>query len=135
MEPIIRHGKKVQVQKAGDRDALIRKAAAVCQSWQENGYDTIAVVCRDRENAAKTAAELDKYITVQESDLEKAVFDKGIMVLPVEYTKGLEFDAVLILIPRWTNTRWRTGMPSCYMWRQPGPYTNFMCCIPETSPD
>ncbi len=99
VEPIIRHGKKVQVQKAGDRDALIRKAAAVCQSWQENGYDTIAVVCRDRENAAKTAAELDKYITVQESDLEKAVFDKGIMVLPVEYTKGLEFDAVLILDP------------------------------------
>ena len=71
----------------------------MCRSWQENGYDTIAVVCRDRENAAKTAGEMGKYITVQESDLEKAVFDKGIMVLPVEYTKGLEFDTVLILDP------------------------------------
>lgn len=42
---------------------------------------------------------MGEYITVQESDLEKAVFDKGIMVLPVEYTKGLEFDTVLILDP------------------------------------
>ena len=99
VEPIIRHGKKVQVQQAAGHEELIREAAAVCRSWQENGYDTIAVVCRDRENAAKTAVEMGKYITVQESDLEKAVFDKGIMVLPVEYTKGLEFDTVLILDP------------------------------------
>ncbi len=34
-----------------------------------------------------------------ESDLEKAVFGNGVMVLPVEYTKGLEFDTVLILDP------------------------------------
>ena len=34
-----------------------------------------------------------------ESNLEKAEFGNGIMVLPVEYTKGLEFDAVLILNP------------------------------------
>ena len=34
-----------------------------------------------------------------ESDLEKAVFDNGVLVLPVSYTKGLEFDAVLIFDP------------------------------------
>ena len=32
-------------------------------------------------------------------DPEKASFEKGIMVFPVEYTKGLEFDAVLLLSP------------------------------------
>ncbi len=37
----------------------------------------------------------EKLIPVAESDLEKAVFGSGIMVLPVEFTKGLEFDAVL----------------------------------------
>ena len=36
-----------------------------------------------------------------ESDPEKVNFGKGILVLPVEYTKGLEFDAVLI----WNPTR------------------------------
>ena len=32
-------------------------------------------------------------------DPKKASFEKGIMVFPVEYTKGLEFDAVLMLDP------------------------------------
>ena len=61
--------------------------------------ETIAVVCRDQESAAQTAKELSEYVNLIESDLEKAEFGSGIMVLPVEYTKGLEFDAVLIMDP------------------------------------
>lgn len=99
VEPIIRHGDPVAVKRSADRAALIREAAAVCRNWQEKGFDTIAVVCRDQAGAALAAAELGAHIPVRESDLEKAVFDSGIMVLPVEYTKGLEFDAVLILDP------------------------------------
>lgn len=98
VEPIIRHGSHVQVRRLDDRQALIRAAADVCQKWQ-GGFDTIAVVCRDQASAAAAAKELSQYIDVIGSDLEKAVFGSGIMVLPVEYTKGLEFDAVLILDP------------------------------------
>ena len=36
---------------------------------------------------------------VVEEDLETAEFGEGVMVLPVAYTKGLEFDAVLLLDP------------------------------------
>ena len=57
------------------------------------------MICRNREEAARTAGELQKLIPLAESDLEKAVFGSGIMVLPVEFTKGLEFDAVLLLDP------------------------------------
>ena len=99
VEPIIRHGSAVQVSKIKDREILWQNAAKVCQNWQEKGLDTIAVICRNPGNARTAAAELGKYINVIESDLEKAVFGSGIMVLPVEYTKGLEFDAVLILDP------------------------------------
>ena len=99
VEPIIRHGSAVQVSKIKDREILWQNAAKVCQNWQEKGLDTIAVICRNPGNARTAAAELGKYISVIESDLEKAVFGSGIMVLPVEYTKGLEFDAVLILNP------------------------------------
>ena len=99
VEPIIRHGSAVQVSEIKDREILWRNAAKVCQNWQEKGLDTIAVICRNAENARTAAVELGKYISVIESDLEKAVFGSGIMVLPVEYTKGLEFDAVLILDP------------------------------------
>ncbi len=99
VEPIIRHGEDVYVGEKKNRIELIRAAAAVCKGWQEKGLDTIAVVCRDREGASRAAGELGRYIGVRESNLETAVFGSGVMVLPVEYTKGLEFDAVLILDP------------------------------------
>ena len=98
VEPIIRHGNPVQLSEVSG-SALIQKAAEVCKGWQKKGLDTIAVVCRNGKSAEKAAKELGKYADVMESDLERAVFGSGIMVLPVEYTKGLEFDAVLILDP------------------------------------
>lgn len=99
VEPIIRHGDPVKVSEVTDTGQLMKNAAKVCKDWQAKGFDTIAVVCRNREKAAAAARELEKYIPIVESDLEKAEFSSGIMVLPVEYTKGLEFDAVLILDP------------------------------------
>ena len=95
-EPVLRHGDPVLVEKAADDVELIARAEAVCRDWQRNGFDTIAVICRDEKEAERTAKELGKRLPVAESNLEKAVFDKGIMVLPVEYTKGLE---VLLLDP------------------------------------
>ncbi len=99
VEPIIRHGDPVRLLEIPGREALLQKAAGICRSWQEKGLETIAVVCRGRKDAETAAKELGRYMEVMESDLEKAVFGNGIMVLPVEYTKGLEFDAVLILDP------------------------------------
>ena len=97
-EPIIRHGEKVVEIQAKDRRDLIRMAARTCKNWQKKGFETIAVVCRDAESAKQASEELSSYIDVLESDLEKAVFDNGVLVLPVSYTKGLEFDAVLLLL-------------------------------------
>lgn len=102
VEPIIRHGNPVTVEQAAQdvsAEEFFRRAAEICRQWQGQELDTIAVVCRNREEAAETAEQLAKYIEIMESDLEKVNFGKGIMVLPVEYTKGLEFDAVLILNP------------------------------------
>ncbi|MDE6739963.1 MAG: ATP-binding domain-containing protein, partial [Lachnospiraceae bacterium] len=101
VEPIIRHGSPVQVRQTANRQSMIREAAEICRRWQRgsNALETIAIVCRDQEEAAAAAQELSQYIDVMESDPEKTEFGSGIMVLPVEYTKGLEFDAVLILNP------------------------------------
>lgn len=103
VEPIIRHGSAVAVEERRDagKEAFAVRAAKICRRWQEQGYDTIAVVCRNAAAAREAAELLSKRITIMESDLEKADFGNGILVLPVEYTKGLEFDAVLI----WDPTR------------------------------
>ena len=99
VEPIIRHGNPVQMRQMADRKEAVQYAAKVCRDWQERGLGTIAVICRSDKAAAAVSEELAEYVEVMESNLEKAVFGNGIMVLPVEYTKGLEFDAVLILNP------------------------------------
>lgn len=98
VEPIIRHGDEVTVRKTEEAH-IWEQAADICRTWQQKGFPTIAVVCRNKQEALITAKELGKYVKLMETDLEKAEFGNGIMVLPVEYTKGLEFDAVLILNP------------------------------------
>lgn len=99
VEPIIRHGNAPLVLSVKNQDALLEKAASVCWEWQQKGLETIAVICRNSETAKKVSHKLGQLIEVMESNLETAEFGNGIMVLPVEYTKGLEFDAVLILNP------------------------------------
>lgn len=99
VEPIIRHGKEVELLKVSTKRELYEEAAKRCREWQKKGLNTIAVICRSPERAEVVAKQLGRLLPVCESDLEKAVFSDGVMVLPVAYTKGLEFDAVLILDP------------------------------------
>lgn len=78
---------------------LYEETARRCRAWRKQGLNTIAIICRTPEKAELVARQLGRLIPVCESNLEKAVFSDGIMVLPVVYTKGLEFDAVLIFDP------------------------------------
>ena len=97
-EPIIRHGQEPQVCPA-PAEELLRRAAEVCRDWQERGLATIALICRTERQARDVVKALSPMLPLSGTDLETAEFGSGVMVLPVEYTKGLEFDAVLILNP------------------------------------
>lgn len=99
VEPVLRHGTAVRKEAFDDEAALLAAGVQTIKTWQAQGYETIAVVCRDEAEAADTARKLKQYVPVVEEDLETAEFGEGVMVLPVEYTKGLEFDAVLLLDP------------------------------------
>ncbi len=52
---------------------------------------------------------MEKQISLADNDPETARFDRGILVLPVEYTKGLEFDAVLLYDPSKEKYPWEDG--------------------------
>ncbi|MGN0484619.1 MAG: 3'-5' exonuclease [Lachnospiraceae bacterium] len=99
VKPIIRHGKKVEVrnmQKEADR---LAETVKVIKDWQQTGYETIAVICRDTGKAEQIAAALKQYVKIEDCNPECAEFGEGVMVLPVAYTKGLEFDAVILYDP------------------------------------
>ena len=102
-EPISRHGSPVCISACADEKEMLAETQKCIENWQRKGRDTIAVICRDEEEAAAVRAYLEKNITLADSDPETADFTEGVMILPVEYTKGLEFDAVLLYDPSGEN--------------------------------
>ena len=98
-EPILRHGNPVSMQGYESEDAMNRAVVGIIERWKQEGHETIAVICADSEEAERVTGMLSEKIAIADSNPETAVFDEGVMVLPVEYTKGLEFDAVLLYHP------------------------------------
>lgn len=97
VEPIIRHGNEVRTEKCGDEEQMISEAAKVIREWQKKEYETIAVICRDEAEVYRLSGKLKKKVKLREFNAETEEFGNGVMVLPIEYAKGLEFDAVLLL--------------------------------------
>lgn len=99
VEPIIRHGKDVTMAQLSDDKELYRYTAEQVKHWQKEGLETIAIVCRDEKEAEKIKKMLGKKLSVTGDNLGNTEFGSGVMILPVAYTKGLEFDAVLLFDP------------------------------------
>ena len=96
VQPIIRHGSEVRVTGCSSYDALIKETVSAVRQWQQDGKDTIAVICADEKEAQRVTGSLSKMLELLPNDPSSMEFHTGVMVLPLEYTKGLEFDAVLI---------------------------------------
>ncbi|MDF2485527.1 MAG: ATP-dependent helicase rep [Herbinix sp.] len=101
IEPIIRHGKEVGLIKAEGESGLVAKTVELIKSIRDNGYDTIAIICRTVEETLKVKKLLSPYVPIEhlEDDIEEMTFSSGNMVLPIHMTKGLEFDSVIIWNP------------------------------------
>lgn len=103
VEPIIRHGAEPEIMHVSENEA-VAQTAALCRSWQNEGYGTIAVICRREDEAAELNRQLlTSGFKVLENDPDKAEFGSGVIVLPIALTKGLEFDAVCVYEPNRDN--------------------------------
>lgn len=99
VEPIRRHGAPVYIAECKDIDSIIAESIKTIRRWQSSGRETIGVICRDSAEADNVKKMLGAELILADTNSETAGFTAGIMVLPIEYTKGLEFDAVLIYNP------------------------------------
>lgn len=93
IQPVIRHGKEVEFYKTKEP---AQKTAALIEEIQKRGYDTTAVICRNEKEAEEVRQQLKTLLGVEGEEEE---FRKGVMVLPIQLTKGLEFDAVILWNP------------------------------------
>ncbi|MBO4748900.1 MAG: DUF4968 domain-containing protein [Lachnospiraceae bacterium] len=96
VQPIVRHGEPVCKKQCDSEEAQIEEANKVIKAWQKKGYETIAVVCADQESADHVTKLLGKKVKLLPNQGKEMGFANGVIVLSIEYVKGLEFDAVLI---------------------------------------
>ncbi len=101
IQPVIRHGTPVSFYQVPPQN-MVRKAAQLIAQIQSRGYDTIAVICRNQEDARQVQENLG-LSSPNPDDTGKTIpgdtFTKGVMVLPIHLTKGLEFDCVILWNP------------------------------------
>jgi len=96
VEPIVRHGHEVRITPCDGEEQLVLEAAATILGWQEQDYETIAVICRDEAEVLQITEKLSERVKLRRFDEKTESFGSGVMILPIEYAKGLEFDAVLL---------------------------------------
>lgn len=96
VEPIVRHGNEVKLEKASTEDELISLIAEQIDIYRKEGHETIAVICADETQASRMAKELGQQTDIRMFSEEQSDFGQGVTVLSIEYSKGLEFDAVII---------------------------------------
>lgn len=82
IDPVIRHGIPVQEYTLAKEDDMYRKAEEVIAKAKADGYNSIAVICRDETECTWVKKWLE-----------------DVTVLPIRLTKGLEFDVVLLWNP------------------------------------
>lgn len=96
IEPVIRHGKEVAYLENTSLEDAFSQARALCEQVEENGYETFAVICFDEQ----TAQQVYEGVCCKKEGRTNAVgSSKGVKVLTVAETKGLEFDCVLLWKP------------------------------------
>lgn len=96
IQPVIRHGMEVQHWKT-TKETMYRQTADIIRQIRNRGYDTTAVICRTSQEAVLVEEGLKVYLDVEKG--EDMNFKKGVMVLPIDLTKGLEFDTVILWNP------------------------------------
>lgn len=98
IQPVIRHGREVGFRKIEDwENCKYKETADLIKDIQKRGFDSTVVICRTEEEADKVRIGLSEYIPLE--DTEGMHFEKGVMVLPIALTKGLEFDTVVLFNP------------------------------------
>ena len=96
--PFVRKGKfDVEEVEVKDEDDLIDTILETLEDYDDENYDNIAIITKDKEELKKIAPELKKFTKLLAFDREDVIYRGGRVIVPSYYAKGLEFDGVVIV--------------------------------------
>ena len=95
--PVARHGNEVTYNKIKDFEEKIDFIYKKILESKSKEYKNIAVISKDEESCEKIYNELKSKIeNVQLISESQEKYDGGIIIIPSYYSKGLEFDSVIV---------------------------------------
>ncbi|WKY43782.1 AAA family ATPase [Eubacteriaceae bacterium ES2] len=96
IESFNRQGDEPQISTAKDTESLLKMLLDESRLGLEKGYHSIGLICKTQKNAEllfnALKDQLELHLITDEMDTEL----KGIFIMPIYLSKGLEFDAVLL---------------------------------------
>ena len=99
IEPVIRHGEPVQTIQEMTEQCLAQHAAKIIENVLHKGYETVSIICFQADEVQKVEKLMAEYKELEIGSARDSGFTKGVMILTVQQTKGLEFDCVLLWKP------------------------------------
>ncbi|WP_339241313.1 RNA polymerase recycling motor HelD [Paenibacillus sp. FSL R5-0517] len=96
--PFNRSGEKPKVIVSSDSDRHMNVITTDLKHLIEEGYESVAVICKTAEESREVHAALSKILPSAPKLIKKTTlaFEQGVHVIPAYLAKGVEFDAVLI---------------------------------------
>lgn len=95
--PFVRKGKyDVEEIQVNDEDDLIDTILETLEEYDDENYDNIAIITKDKNDLKKISPELKKFTKILAFDREDVIYRGGKVIVPSYYAKGLEFDGVII---------------------------------------
>lgn len=96
--PFVRKGKyDVEEVEVNDEDDLIDTILETLEEYDDENYDNIAIITKDKNDLKNIAPELKKFTKILAFDREDVIYRGGKVIVPSYYAKGLEFDGVIIV--------------------------------------
>ena len=95
--PLVRNGDKVYEEEVNSIDDLVVNIKNTLEDMEEEGLESLAVICRNKDQINKIAPILKEKINIKVLDNEDIIYRGGNVLIPSYFAKGLEFDGVIIV--------------------------------------
>ncbi|QCX33341.1 DNA helicase [Caloramator sp. E03] len=97
-EPVIRHGEKVEIINKENIADIAKDIVEKINNLKEEGFKSIAIICKTLNECIKMNTLLKKYHKdIQLLTGKEKEYRAGIVIVPSYFSKGLEFDAAMIV--------------------------------------
>lgn len=95
--PLVRHGEPVIEEEVESDEELIETILPIIEDYEEEGYENIAIIFKDKKDLETIAPLIKERIAIQSLNSEDLFYKGGKVLIPAYLAKGLEFDGAIVI--------------------------------------